>query len=62
MDNIRDAMDEDVEMWAKVALLAGWTKWELGLQDNKPATWGDNVLFEDVKFDNIEFEPIEFED
>jgi hypothetical protein len=62
MDNIKDAMDEDVEMWAKAALLAGWTKWELGLQDNKSVTWGDNVLFEDVKFDNIEFEPIDFED
>ena len=33
MKNVQDAMDEDNEMWAKVALLAGWTEWELGISD-----------------------------
>jgi len=33
MKNIQDAMDEDNEMWAKVALLSGWTEWELGISD-----------------------------
>ena len=35
MTNVKDAMDEDNEMWAKVALLAGWNEWELGLEEDK---------------------------
>ena len=38
MNNIQDALDEDNEMWAKVALLSGWTEWELGISDNQAKT------------------------
>ena len=44
IQNVRDASDEDIEMWAKVALLSGWSKWELGLKDEKDWTWGDLSL------------------
>ena len=43
-------------MWAKVALLSGWSKWELGLEDKKDWTWGDGASFEDIKFDEIDFD------
>ena len=56
IQNVRDASDEDIEMWAKVALLSGWSKWELGLEDKKDWTWGDNSSFEDIKFDEIDFD------
>ena len=35
MDNIRDAFDEEQEIWARLALLAGWNEWELGLEEEK---------------------------
>ena len=35
MKNVQDAMDEDNEMWAKAALLAGWSEWELGLSEDQ---------------------------
>ena len=56
IQNVRDASDEDIEMWAKVALLSGWSKWELGIEDKKDWTWGDNSSFEDIKFDEIDFD------
>ena len=56
IQNVRDASDEDIEMWAKVALLSGWSKWELGLKDEKDWTWGDDANFEDIKFDEINFD------
>ena len=27
--NVYDAMQEDVEVWKRTALLMGWSKWEL---------------------------------
>jgi len=56
IQNVRDAADEDIEMWAKVALLSGWSKWELGLKDSDEMTWGDGATFEDIKFDEIDFD------
>jgi hypothetical protein len=35
MDNIKDAMDENNETWAKIALLSGWSEWDLGLEDRQ---------------------------
>jgi hypothetical protein len=35
MKNVQDAMDEDNEMWAKAALLSGWSEWELGLSEDQ---------------------------
>ena len=42
MTNVKDAMDEDNEMWAKVALLAGWNEWELGLEEDKSKSKKEN--------------------
>jgi hypothetical protein len=34
-DNIRGAVAEDTEAWQRVALLLGWSTWELGMQKPK---------------------------
>jgi hypothetical protein len=34
--NVVDATGQDVEMWERLALLGGWAKWELGIQQRKP--------------------------
>ena len=35
MKNVREALDDDNEMWQRVALLMGWNRWDLGVQDDK---------------------------
>jgi len=72
MTNIQDAMDEDNEMWAKVALLAGWKEWELGLSEkqlkdlykhlnkDKPIQY-ENIKYENIKYEEIIYENIEYE-
>jgi len=32
-NNISSAMREDTEIWQKIALLSGWSDWELGIQN-----------------------------
>ena len=34
-DNVRGAVAEDTEAWQRVALLLGWSTWELGMQKPK---------------------------
>ena len=29
--NVKDAMSEDLELWQRIALLGGWSAWELGI-------------------------------
>ena len=36
IDNIRKASSSDYEAWARIAMLAGWADWELGVK--KPTT------------------------
>jgi hypothetical protein len=33
--NVNDALSQDLEMQERIALLAGWQSWELGLEDDK---------------------------
>ena len=35
IDNVQNAISEDAALWQKIALLAGWQDWELGMQDKK---------------------------
>ena len=35
MDNYRAALAEDTETWQRVALLLGWSTWELGIEGKK---------------------------
>ena len=36
IDNIRNASDSDLQAWQRIASLAGWSDWELGIKDEKP--------------------------
>lgn len=29
--NVKDAMDEDLQLWQRIALLSGWSDWEIGI-------------------------------
>ena len=29
--NVKDAMDEDLQLWQRIALLSGWADWEIGI-------------------------------
>ena len=49
MKNVQDAMDEDNEMWAKAALLSGWSEWELGLSDEQLEKLYDSMRPEEVR-------------
>jgi len=35
IDNVQNAISEDAALWQRIALLAGWQDWELGMQDKK---------------------------
>ncbi len=36
IDNIRKASSSDYEAWARIAMLAGWADWEIGVKKEKP--------------------------
>ena len=66
MNNIRDAMDEDNEMWAKVALLAGWQEWELGLSEEQLKDLrielgkGKPVRYESIDYENVTYGDVKY--
>ena len=35
-DNTKSAVAADTETWQRVALLLGWSTWELGIKKEKP--------------------------
>ena len=35
IDNIRKASSSDYEAWQRIAMLAGWSDWELGIKKSK---------------------------
>jgi hypothetical protein len=35
INNLRNASNSDLEAWQRVASAAGWSEWELGIQDSK---------------------------
>ena len=48
--------NEEVELWQKIWMLAGWSEWELGVDLKKKND------FKAVGFKDIDFEDVEFED
>jgi hypothetical protein len=38
IDNIRKASSSEYEAWARIAMMAGWSDWELGVKKEKPKT------------------------
>ena len=35
VNNVKDAFDQDLAMYERIALLSGWQAWELGIEDEK---------------------------
>ena len=33
--NVKDAMDEDLQLWQRIALLSGWSGWEIGIDEKE---------------------------
>ena len=34
--NVKGALDSELKTWQRIALIAGWQKWQLGIEDEKP--------------------------
>jgi hypothetical protein len=47
--NVKDAMDEDVQVWQRIAMIAGWQAWELGIKEEKK-TKSKDILESKKKF------------
>ena len=37
--NLKDATDSELEFYQRLALTGGWSKWDLGIQENKTKTF-----------------------
>lgn len=70
MENIRDAFDEDQEMWARVALLAGWSEWDLGISEDQKQRVQKEIekrrkerqkLNNEYEYNEINYEDLEYE-
>jgi hypothetical protein len=70
MHNIKDAFDEDQEMWARVALLAGWSEWDLGISDDQKEKVKKEIekrkkerrkLSGEYEYNEVNYEDLEYE-
>jgi hypothetical protein len=59
VNNVNDALSQDLEMQERIALLAGWQSWELGIDEKEKET--KNLKVEHTK-DLLERERIYKED
>ncbi len=50
IDNIRKASSSDYEAWARIAMLAGWSDWELGVKKSKSTKIKEKVEKADVLY------------
>ena len=52
MNNLRTAMEKETEMWQRIALVLGWSNWELNIEDdtNSPFKGGFKGGFKEPKF------------
>ena len=51
-DNVRGAVAEDTEAWQRVALLLGWSTWEVGIESESVRTTGPSIRKEITKLKN----------
>jgi len=52
--NVKDAMDEDVQLWQRIAMIAGWQAWELGIKEEKKAK-SKGSSFKSTSFKSTKF-------
>ena len=56
INNIKDSSREDLEIWQRMALIGGWSDWELGIKDEnkkEKSTSGNKVLKRNVLKRNV---------
>jgi hypothetical protein len=52
--NVKDAMDEDVQLWQRIAMIAGWQAWELGIKEEKKSK-SKGSSFKSTSFKSTKF-------
>ena len=54
-------MNSEYENWQRIALMMGYTKWNLGLGENKENNSSDGLNFNNLDFGgSLEFNKIKF--
>ena len=60
-ENLKDAMNTQYETWQRLAMLAGYSKWNLGIEDGNNKKSSDGLNFDTINFgDSLKFDKIEF--
>lgn len=60
-ENLKDAMNTQYETWQRLAMLAGYSKWNLGIEDGDNNKSSDGLNFDTINFgDSLKFDKIEF--
>ena len=63
VNNVKDAFDQDLAMYERIALLSGWQAWELGIdKKKKEKIESGKIQYEDIQYEDIEYEDIKLED
>jgi hypothetical protein len=59
IQHIKTASDSEIETYKRIFLLAGWSKWELGIKDaKKKKTVLKGIKTKDIKSRSIKSKPI----
>ena len=60
-ENLKDAMNTQYETWQRLAMLAGYSKWNLGIEDGDKNKSSGGLNFDTINFgDSLNFDKIEF--
>ncbi len=60
-ENVKDAMNSEYENWQRIALMMGYTKWNLGLEDEEGSNDSGGLNFKNLDFGgSLEFNKIKF--
>ena len=60
-ENVKNAMNSEYENWQRIALMMGYTKWNLGLEDEEGSNDSGGLNFKNLDFGgSLEFNKIKF--
>ena len=60
-ENVKDAMNSQYENWQRIAMFLGYSKWNLGLEDEEESNDSDGLNFKNLDFGgSLEFNKIKF--
>jgi hypothetical protein len=61
VENIKAASDSEIETYKKIFLLAGWSKWDLGIKKSKKSAVPTGVTkYKDIKYKDIKYKDIKY--